>query len=176
MNNTEHFKKCLDVGHYYEKKSINILLKHNFIKIKNDYKYNPYYDLRAFENNRRVYIEVKYNKLTHKTNKIFLECCKRNLQPSGISITRAHYYIFFSYYKYWIVETDKVKQLLETTIRNILINNNIPNPTKEQIILYIEHEAIKTNNTIGILLSVNDVNKICKYKGTHKSNYTKKLF
>ena len=172
------FKKCLDTGHYYEKKSINILLKHDFKKIKNNFKYNPYYDLKAYKNRKRVYIEVKYNKLTHITNKIFLEVCKRNLEPSGITITRAHYYIFFSMYAYYICIVDDVKKLLEDTIKHILINNNIPDPTREQIILYIEHEAIKTNNTIGILLSVDDVLKICKYTGTHKEKniYNKKLF
>jgi hypothetical protein len=177
-NKKADFKKCLEVGHYYEKKSIKILLKHNFIKIRNNYKYNPYYDLKAFKDRKRVYIEVKYNKLTHITNKIFLEVCKRNLEPSGITITKAQYYIFFSMYKYYICLVNDVKKLLEQTIRNILINNNIENPTREQIILYIEHEAIKTNNTIGILINVVDVIKICHYTGTHKKKniYNKNLF
>ena len=173
---SKDFKKCLEIGHYYEKKSISILTNHKFKHIKNNYKYNPYYDLTAFKNKKKVYIECKYNKLTHKTNKIFLECCKINLEPSGISITKSDYIIFFSYFKYWIVKTEKVKKLLERTIINILINNNIPNPTQEQLLLYIEHEAIKTTNTIGILISVDDVIKICKYKGTHKKTFNKRLF
>ena len=168
------FIKCLEIGHYYEHKSIDILKKHNFKKITNEYNYNPFYDLTAIKNKKTVYIECKYNKLTHKTNKIFLECCKINLQPSGLSITKSNYIIFFSYYKYWIVKTKKVKILLEQTIKNILINNGINNPTHEQLILYIEHEGIKTHNTIGILINVDDVNKICKYSGTHKNNFNKK--
>ena len=178
------FKRDLKRGAYYETKSINILLKHGFKKIKIDYKYNPYYDLKAYENRKRVYIEVKYNSLTDKTNKIFLECCKfdktNKILASGISITKATYYIFYSYTKYYMCNTQDVKRLLERTIRDTLKKSNINNPTYEQLRAYIEHNGLRTQNTIGILISVDDVINICKYNGIHLHNtkniYTRNLF
>lgn len=168
------FEKCLKEGHIYETKSINILKKHKFKDITIDYKKNSYYDLTAYKKNKKVYIEVKYNSLTDRTKYIFLECCKTNLYPSGISITKSDYYIFFSNSKYWICKTDKVKKLLEQTIRRELNKIKLTKPSDEQLLKYIEYSGLRTKNTIGILLLVDDVNKICKYKGTH--NNVKRLF
>jgi Holliday junction resolvase-like predicted endonuclease len=171
------FKKCLEIGHTYEKKSINILKKHNFKYIKCNYKYNPYYDLTAFKKKQKVYIEVKYNSLTDRTKHIFLECFKIDLNPSGLSITKADYYIFFSNSKYWICKTDHVKKVLEQTIRHELKKASIYNATEEQLLNFIEHNGIRTKNTIGILIKVSDVLKISIYNGSlYNSKYNKRLF
>lgn len=169
------FKKCLEIGKIYERKSLKILLKHKFKGVVMDEGYNPYYDIEAFKNNKKVYIEVKYNSLTHKTKYIFLECSKIDLCPSGISITKSDYYIFFSNYDYWICKTYKVKKVLEDTIRRELKKVKITNATYDDLINYIEHEGLRTKNTVGILINVDDVIKICSYKGIHKMK-NKKLF
>ena len=160
------FKKCLEVGHLYETKSLYILKNHKFKNITIDYKYNPYYDITAYKKKKKVYIEVKYNSLTDKTQKIFLECCKTNLNASGLSITQSHYYIFHSNTQYWICKTHKIKKLLNKVIRNRLekTTNNI---TNEKICSYIEYYGIRTKNTIGILLEVEDIETICIYKGSN---------
>lgn len=171
------FKKCLEIGHTYEKKSIDILKKHKFKHVVCNYDYNPYYDLTAFKKKQKVYIEVKYNSLTDKTKYIFLECSKINLNPSGLSITKADYYIFFSDSKYWICETDNVKKLLEQTIRKEFKKVNIHNPSVEQLLNFIEHNGLRTKNTIGVLIKVSDVLKISKYNGSlYNSKYNKRLF
>jgi len=182
MNNKNTFYKCLRIGHTYERKSIKILEKHHFYKIYCNYEYNPYYDLTALikknDKLKKVYIEVKYNSLTDKTGFIFLECCKTNLKPSGLSITKSDYYIFFSDSQYWIIKTDRVKSILENTIRTELKKAKITDATEEQLLNYIEHNGLKTKNTIGVLISVSDLLKVCSYNGIHNNNdiYKKRLF
>ena len=174
------FKKCLAIGKIYENKSINILLKYGFTNIILDNSYNSYYDLEAVRKNKKVYIEVKYNSLTDKTHKIFLECCKHKngvLLPSGISITKATYYIFYSNTKYYIINTNKVKKILENTIKKEFIKVGHKKPTHDELINYIEHKGLRTKNSIGILISVDDVIRKCKYKGIHiNSRFNKKMF
>jgi hypothetical protein len=165
-----NFKKDLETGQYYENMSINILLKHGFENIEIDGTYNPYYDITAYKNNKKVYIECKYNSLTDKTGYIFLECCKRNLNASGISITKSNYYIFFSKSKYWICGVSKVKNILRKTIEKELKKVKVIKPTVNQLCNYIEHEGIKTSNSIGILICVKKVNKKSKYRGVLVKN------
>jgi hypothetical protein len=160
-----NFKRDLETGQYYENLSIDILLKHGFENIEIDGKYNPYYDITATKNNKKVYIECKYNSYTDKTGYIFLECCKRNLKASGISITTANYYIFYSKSKYWICGVNKVKNILKHTICKELKKVKVIKPTNEQLLKYIEYEGIKTKNSIGVLIDVKYVNKKSKYKG-----------
>jgi len=160
------FNKCLIIGKKYEQISIEILKRHGFINIILDNSYNSFYDLTAERKKKKILIEVKYNSLTDRTGYIFLECCKINLTASGISITDAEYYIFYSESKYWIVKTNKIKILLEHTIKRELKKNKLmTDPTDEQLFNYIEFYGIKTKNTIGILLLVDDVKKISKFKG-----------
>lgn len=169
------FKKCLVIGQSYETKSLKILEKHGFKNITIDYKYNPYYDITAYlntnnKNNKKVYIEVKYNSLIDKTNKIFLECCKTNLNVSGLSITKSHYYIIHSNSKYWIIKTKTLKKLLNKTIKHELKKVGIHNATNEQLCSYIQYEGIKTSNTIGILIDVCDVEKKALFYGSNKQS------
>lgn len=161
------FIKDLEIGQIYENKSIKILEQYGFYNIEIDGTYNPYYDITAYKNNKKVYIECKYNSLTDKTGFIFLECCKRTLEVSGISITRADYYIFFSNTKYYICGVSKVKNILRATIEKELKKVKVIKPTGNQLCSYIEHEGLKTKNSIGILICVKKVSKKSKYKGTH---------
>ena len=147
------------------KKSLNILKTHKFKHIKINYKYNPYYDISAYKNKKKVYIEVKYNDLVDKLGTVFLEVCKRNLEVSGISITKAHYYIFHSRTKYWICETDKIKKLLKKKLDKEFEKVGIKNFTNEQLCSYIQYEGIKTTNTIGVLLNIKSIEKKALYKG-----------
>lgn len=168
----EKFKNDLKTGKIYENKSIKILEKYGFYNIELDDNCNPYYDITAYKNNKKVYIECKYNSLTDKSGYIFLECCKKNLDASGISITTANYYIFFSNTKYYMCGVKKIKNILQRTIKKELRKVKIFNPSMDQLLSYIEHEGIKTSNSIGILIDVKEVIKKSKYTGTT----TQKLF
>lgn len=164
-----NFKECLKIGKYYENKSIFILHNHGFKDVILDNSYNSYYDISALYKHKIVYIEVKYNSLTDKTHKIFLECLKydkyNNINISGLSITRAKYYIFFSNTKYYIIKTLRVKKILEKTIRRQYKKLGLNKPSQEDLIKYIEHKGIRTKNTIGILINVEDVKKHSIYYG-----------
>jgi hypothetical protein len=161
----DKFKKDLETGKIYEYKSIDILKKYGFYDIVIDGTYNSYYDITAYKDNKKVYIECKYNSLTDKTGYIFLECCKRTLEASGISITTADYYIFFSNTKYYICGVNKVKNILRKTIEKELKKVKVNKPTPDQLCSYIEHKGIKTINSIGILICVKAVIKKSKYTG-----------
>jgi hypothetical protein len=165
----ESFKKCLSIGRIYEKKGTAILKQKGYYNIELDETYNPYYDITAYKDNIKYYIECKYNSYTDKTQKIFLECCTRKLQVSGVSITKADYYIFFSNTKYYMVHTDKVKTILRKTIENILKHKGVIEPSGDQLCNYIEHSGLKTKNSIGILICVKKVKKKSIYTGTIKN-------
>ena len=161
------FKKDLELGKKYEYKSIDILKKYGYINIEIDDTYNPYYDLTAYKNEKKVYFEVKYNALGDKLKTVFLECCKYpKLYQSGISITKANYYILFTNTKYYICGTDKLKNILKKTIQKKLKANGLKHIKDEHLISYIEHEGKRTKNSIGILIDVEDVKRKCKYKGS----------
>ena len=160
-----NFKKDLETGKIYEYKSVGILKKYGFYDIIVDGTYNSYYDITAYKDNKKVYIECKYNSLTDKTGYIFLECCTRSLDVSGRTNTKADYYIFFSNTKYYICGVEKVKNILRKTIRKALKKVKVIKPTRVQLCDYIAQHGIKTNNTIGVLISVHDVIKKSKYTG-----------
>jgi len=165
----ETFKKCLSIGRIYEKEGTEILKKKGFYNIELDETYNPYYDITAYKDNIKYYIECKYNSYTDKTQKIFLECCTRKLQVSGVSITKADYYIFFSNTKYYMCDVNKVKRILRKTIEKTLKNKGIFEHTDDQLCNYIENCGLKTSNSIGVLICVQKVKKKSIYTGTIKN-------
>lgn len=173
MPKKSDFKKDLERGNYYEKKALNILKKHNFKDLTIIQGFNPYYDIQGIYKKKKAYIEVKYNKYTSYTNKIFIEVSKPNGTPAGLSITKSTYYILFSYYKYWIIKTNKLKKALEEFIRFELEKEGIKKASNEQLFNYIEKEGIFTNNSIGVLIPTSNILCHSIFYGEHKEQYYK---
>jgi hypothetical protein len=167
MNN---FFNDLARGIYYENKAVNIMSKYGFSDLKRVEGYKKEYDITGTYHNKPVYIESKYNKYTSYTNKFFIECFNIKYEPSGITATESNYYILFSYFDYWILKTDRLKNALEEQLR-ILINKN--DATYDDLINYVKEHGIYTKNTVGVLIPIEIINKYTLYKGNHKKRLIK---
>ena len=107
MATYETFLKNVDKYHIYEIiASQKICLLHNteLIKFNNDYRYD-------FKTRDKLRYEVKTDELSLKTNNLFIEFESYN-KASGISITKANYYIFSDTIDYYLIETQKLKTIL----------------------------------------------------------------
>lgn len=159
------FKKDLQRGKYYEQKAVKTLLKYGFSDLKMYDGYIKEYDITGIYRNKKVFIECKYNKYTTYTNKFFIEIMNTKFNESGLTATKSDYYILYSYFDYWIIKTDNLKRALEKHLRSIIINKNV---SRCEIVDYIKENGIYTNNTIGILLPIEIINKYSKWSGNHK--------
>ena len=70
---------------------------------------NADYDFKTDDN---ITYEVKADSMSLKTNNFFIEYLGYG-KPSGIDITKANYYILTDTEKYYLIETDKLKLLVE---------------------------------------------------------------
>jgi hypothetical protein len=159
------FKRDLERGAYYEIKALEILKQHKFKKLKRIEGYFKEYDIKAMYKNKKVFIECKYNRYTSYTNKFFIECFKCDYTYAGITATTSDYYILFSYFDYWIIKTDDLKKALEEQLRILHTNKKA---TREDLTDYIKSNGIYTKYTVGILVSIDIINKYILFKGEHK--------
>ena len=74
------------------------------VKFNNDYRYD-------FKTLDKIKYEVKTDELSLKTNNLFIEF-ESYKKPSGISASKAHYYIFSDTIDYYLIETQKLKTIL----------------------------------------------------------------
>ena len=112
MATYEAFLKNVDKYHIYEiiaSQKISLLNNTQLIKFNNDYRYD-------FKTSDKLKYEVKTDELSLKTNNLFIEF-ESYKKPSGISSSKAHYYIFSDTIDYYLIETQKLKTIL-SNIRN----------------------------------------------------------
>ena len=107
MATYEAFLKNVDKYHIYEiiaSQKISLLNNTQLIKFNNDYRYD-------FKTSDKLKYEVKTDELSLKTNNLFIEF-ESYKKPSGISSSKAHYYIFSDTIDYYLIETQKLKTIL----------------------------------------------------------------
>jgi hypothetical protein len=109
-----NFKRDLQFGNIYEKKSFEKLKKYyNDVNLtciyNNDYKYD-------FITNTKETFEVKCDMSSNRTGNFFIEYIFNN-KPSGIAKTESKYYIITDSIDFYMILTD---DLIE------YINNNTP--------------------------------------------------
>jgi hypothetical protein len=109
-----NFKKDLEFGNIYEKKALDYF-KYTKYKIKEGY-YKEYDIKLKLESGKSERIEVKCDRLAHKTNNIVIEY-EYNNKPSGISTTRADKWIYFIHNtnKVFIIPVDELKNIIKTS-------------------------------------------------------------
>jgi hypothetical protein len=103
-------------------------------------KYNI--DIKSFcDNNKYDFIttddikyEVKTDEASKKTNNFFIEFSGYN-KPSGITTTESNYYILSNTIDYYLIETSKLKELIQNNTFKIV--------------------KVKTNDTYGYLINKN---------------------
>jgi len=161
------FKKDLERGKYYENKALENLKTHGFKKLKIYNGYKKEYDISGRFKKKKVYIECKYSKYLSYTNKIFIEVFTTKFTESGITATDSDYYILYSNFDYWNIETDELKRVLEEHLRSIC---NIKNATHIQLIDYVKENGTYTNNTIGVIIPIYKIQKRCIFYGNHKKH------
>ena len=101
------FLENVDKYHIYEiiaSEKICLLNNTQFIKFNNDYRYD-------FKTSDKIKYEVKTDELSLKTNNLFIEF-ESYKKTSGISISKANYYIFSDTIDYHLIETQKLKTIL----------------------------------------------------------------
>lgn len=114
MNNTK-FKRNLTQGQLYEKKCLDYL---EFDSVE----YPPSgvvfkdYDLTIIKDDIKTTIEVKSDRQASKTNNLCIEC-ECSGKPSGISSTKADYWMYFivfpTYDECYKIPTNKLKELVK---------------------------------------------------------------
>ena len=111
-----NFKNDLKFGNKYEEEILEHLEYDSFEIMKGCFK--PY-DILLKHNNKEYKIEVKSDRLTHKTGNICIEFeCSR--KPSGISTTQAGCWGYFEVindkdmiYNLYIIPTKKIREDIE---------------------------------------------------------------
>ena len=101
------FLKNVDKYHIYEiiaSEKICLLNNIKLIKFNDDYRYN-------FKTSDEIKYEVKTDELSLKTNNLFIEF-ESYEKPSGVIISKSHYYIFCNTIDYYLIETQKLKEIL----------------------------------------------------------------
>ena len=107
MATYEAFLKNVDKYHIYEliaSEKICLLNNTKLIKFNNDYRYD-------FKTSDKIKYEVKTDELSLKTNNLFIEFESYKKQ-SGISVSKAHYYIFCDTNDYYLIEINTLKTIL----------------------------------------------------------------
>jgi len=78
----------------------------NVINFNNDNKYD-------FITTDNLKYEVKTDEASRRTNNYFIEFSGYG-KPSGITTTESNYYIFSDTIEYYLISTDKLKELIKT--------------------------------------------------------------
>ena len=142
---TNEFIPKLNIGLIYEDKAKKRILNYynNDIKIlnsNNDFKYD-------FELTNNYKFEVKADIKASLTNNIFIEFLQFNLS-SGIDTTEADYYIIIvPLNDYILIETEKIKKLINEKLYKFIIH---PNKNNNFTAGYIFDKQIIIDN--GILI------------------------
>ena len=111
------FLKNVDKYHIFEiiaSEKICLLNNTQLIKFNNDYRYD-------FKTCDKLRYEVKTDELSLKTNNLFIEF-ESYKKPSGISASKAHYYIFSDTIDYYLIETQKLKEILNNVINKKIVS------------------------------------------------------
>ena len=118
-------------------KRIMALNNTEIIKWCNNYKY----DFKTSPDN--IKYEVKTEPMSKKTNNFFIEFYAYG-KPSGISISKANFYIFNDTINYYLIETSILKELIQ--------NNNFKMQKKrdKKTIGYLIQTSIIIENSIII--------------------------
>jgi hypothetical protein len=103
------FDDDLKFGHVYERRALHLFKYENF-----SFNDTSAYDILL---NGKIKIEVKADRLTYATGNLAVEYECRG-KPSGISISEAHYYIFFVINRnadddVYIIPTEHLKQMIQ---------------------------------------------------------------
>ena len=107
MTTYEAFLKNVDKYHIYEiiaSQKICILNNTEVLKFNDNYKFD-------FKTSDKIKYEVKTDELSLKTNNVFIEF-EGYKKASGISISKANYYIFCDTINYYVIEKNKLKGIL----------------------------------------------------------------
>ena len=126
------FLKNVNKYHIYEiiaSEKICLLNNTQLIKFNNDYRYD-------FKTSDKIKYEVKTDELSLKTNNLFIEF-ESYKKPSGISSTKAHYYIFSDTIDYYLIETQKLKTILSN-----IENKKIVSTKDKQTFGYLIHKEV----------------------------------
>ena len=101
------FLENVDKYHIYEiiaSEKICLLNNKKLIKFNDDYRYD-------FKTSDKIKYEVKTDELSLKTHNLFIEF-ESYKKPSGITSSKAHFYIFCDTIDYYLIETQKLKIIL----------------------------------------------------------------
>lgn len=131
------FKVKLKGAKIFEKKAALIASKYfndNNISFNDDNKYD------FVLNEKKLKFEVKCDDMSNKTNNYFVEYESFN-KLSGISVSKSDYYIFTNTYNYYMIETTKLKELI--------------NDKKYK---YIRKSGDNVSNSIGYIFDINIIN------------------
>ena len=107
MATYEAFLKNVDKYHIYEiiaSEKICLLNNTQLLKFNNDYRYD-------FKTCDKLRYEVKTDVISIKSNNLFIEF-ESYKKTSGISISKANYYIFCDTIDYYLIQTQKLKEIL----------------------------------------------------------------
>jgi len=110
MNN---FIKDLEFGKIYENKAMKLINYKCFPSKGKCKEYDFYY----IKDGKKIYIEVKSDKLACKTGNLCIEYKFKN-NPSGISATKSDYWIYFicrheQEDEIYIIPTNKLKEIIK---------------------------------------------------------------
>ena len=103
----KYFDRQLKDGKIYERRAAKRISELRGVAVLyscDDYRYD-------FITSDNIKYEVKHDKASALTGNIFIECLS-NGQPSGILTTEAQYYIIVSDDIYYLILTDKLKQMI----------------------------------------------------------------
>lgn len=116
MNNND-FKADLADGKKAEQLYKYILLcsgiTHVVINESKVYRILQGYDLIYYINGQEVKVEVKHDRIAEQSGKFAIEA-RYNGKDSGISITKAKYYAILKENIFYVIKTEKLKQLIES--------------------------------------------------------------
>ena len=107
MATYEAFLKNVDKYRIYEiiaSEKICLLNNTQLLKFNNDYRYD-------FKTCDKLRYEVKTDVISIKSNNLFIEF-ESYKKTSGISISKANYYIFCDTIDYYLIQTQKLKEIL----------------------------------------------------------------
>lgn len=115
MKSFNKWKSDLTFGEKYEAELIK-LLKPTKYKTHPNCPFKSY-DLKIYnEENKKVYLEVKADRMTHRTNNICIEYSHKD-EPSGIYATKADFYAYFvikgdNEYDLYLIPTKYILELI----------------------------------------------------------------
>lgn len=167
MNSEDQFYKDLKTGQIYEHKAMNILAGLGFSELKKIEGYEPRYDIEAIYKNKKVYIEVKYNSKVHTLKQFVVELGKSDGTPSGLTVTKSHYYMLFSNDAYYLLKTKDLHKTVKRFILKGLSKLGVKDPTPDIITDYIINKCFSYGNYRYMKIHINVIVPYCIEIGKH---------